>query len=88
MAAGILPGTYISISLVLWFDDVIYRDGSLFATIGPFYLLSHFITIIITAIVGSGLLFRPGRKKVWLGSVDAFLNTFFIPGSPDILNHT
>jgi cation:H+ antiporter len=59
--------------LILGIDDVFYTEGSLFAAISPSHLLSVFITIIMTAVVGLGLLFKPKKKQVWLFSIDTFI---------------
>jgi hypothetical protein len=58
---------------VLGIDDVFYREGSLFSAISPSHLLSVFVTIIMTAVVGLGLLFKPKKKQMWLLSLDTFI---------------
>jgi len=45
----------------------------LFQAISPSHLLSVFVTIIMTAIVGLGLLFKPKKKQMWLLSLDTFI---------------
>ncbi len=73
MAVGNLLGSNVFNMFILGIDDVFYREGSLFRNISPSHLLSVFITIIMTAVVGLGLLFKPKKKQVWLLSLDAFL---------------
>jgi cation:H+ antiporter len=58
---------------ILGIDDVFYREGSLFSAISPSHLLSVFVTIIMTAVVGLGLLFKPKKKQLWLLSLDTFI---------------
>jgi cation:H+ antiporter len=73
MAVGNLLGSNVFNMLILGIDDVFYTEGSLFAAISPSHLLSVFITIIMTAVVGLGLLFKPKKKQVWLFSIDTFI---------------
>lgn len=73
MAVGNLLGSNIFNVFILGIDDVFYREGSLFKNISSSHLLSVFITIIMTSVVGLGLLFRPKKKQVWLLSLDTFI---------------
>lgn len=73
MAVGNLLGSNIFNMFILGIDDVFYRDGSLFRDISSSHLISVFITIIMTAVVGLGLLFKPRKKQVWLFSLDTFI---------------
>jgi cation:H+ antiporter len=73
MAVGNLLGSNVFNMFILGIDDVFYKEGSLFKAISPAHLLSVFITIIMTAIVGLGLLFKPKKKQVWLFSLDTFV---------------
>lgn len=73
MAVGNLLGSNVFNIFILGIDDVFYREGSLFSNISPTHLLSVFITIIMTAVAGLGLLFKPKKKQVWLLSVDTFI---------------
>ena len=73
MAVGNLLGSNLFNIFILGVDDVFYTQGSLFSNIAPSHLLSVFITIIMTAVVGLGLLFKPKKKQVWLFSLDAFI---------------
>lgn len=75
MAVGNLLGSNVFNMFILGIDDVFYREGSLFKDISPTHLLSVFITIIMTAVVGLGLLFKPNKKQVWLLSLDTFIIT-------------
>lgn len=73
MAVGNLLGSNIFNMFILGLDDVFYKEGSLFKEISPSHLLSVFVTIIMTAIIGLGLLFKPQKKQLWLLSLDTFL---------------
>jgi cation:H+ antiporter len=73
MAVGNLLGSNVFNMFILGVDDVFYREGSLFNAISPSHLLSVFVTIIMTAIVGLGLLFKPKKKQIWLLSLDTFI---------------
>lgn len=73
IAVGNLLGSNVFNMFILGIDDVFYREGSLFKDISPTHLLSVFITIIMTAVVGLGLLFKPKKKQVWLLSLDTFI---------------
>jgi cation:H+ antiporter len=70
MAVGNLLGSNVFNMFILGIDDVFYKEGSLFKAISPSHLLSVFIIIIMTAIVGLGLLFKPKKKQLWLFSLD------------------
>ncbi len=73
MAVGNLLGSNVFNMFILALDDVFYKEGSLFKEISPSHLLSVFVTIIMTAIIGLGLLFKPQKKQLWLLSLDTFL---------------
>lgn len=73
MAVGNLLGSNVFNMFILGIDDVFYREGSLFKAISSSHLLSVFIIIIMTAIVGLGLLFKPKKKQFWLFSLDTFI---------------
>jgi cation:H+ antiporter len=73
IAVGNLLGSNVFNMFILGIDDVFYREGSLFKDISPSHLLSVFITIIMTAVVGLGLLFKPKKKQVWHFSIDTFI---------------
>lgn len=73
MAVGNLLGSNVFNIFILAIDDVFYREGSLFKAISPAHLLSVFFTIIMTAVAGLGLLFKPKKKKCWLFSLDTFI---------------
>lgn len=76
MAVGNLLGSNVFNMFILGIDDVFYREGSLFKNISSSHLLSVFITIIMTAVVGLGLLFKPKKKQLWLLSLDTFIILF------------
>ena len=73
LAVGNLLGSNVFNIFILGIDDVFYREGSLFKAISPSHLLSVFFTIIMTAVVGLGLLFKPKKKQFWLLSLDTFI---------------
>ncbi|MDP4284050.1 MAG: sodium:calcium antiporter [Bacteroidota bacterium] len=73
MAVGNLLGSNVFNIFILGIDDVFYKEGSLFEAISPAHLLSVFITIIMTAVVGLGLLFKPKKKQIWFLSFDTFI---------------
>jgi cation:H+ antiporter len=73
MAVGNLLGSNVFNMFILGIDDVFYREGSLFKAISTSHLLSVFITIIMTAVVGLALLFKPKKKQVWHFSIDTFI---------------
>jgi len=73
MAVGNLLGSNVFNIFILGIDDVFYREGSLFSAISPSHLLSVLFTIIMTAIVGLGLLFKPEKKRIWHFSIDTFI---------------
>jgi cation:H+ antiporter len=73
MAVGNLLGSNVFNMFILGIADVFYVNGSLYNDISPSHLLSVFITIIMTAVVGLGLLFKPNKKQLWLLSLDTFI---------------
>jgi cation:H+ antiporter len=73
MAVGNLLGSNVFNMFILGIDDVFYKEGSLFKAISPSHLLSVFITIMMTAVVVLGLLFKPKKKQVWHFSIDTFI---------------
>jgi cation:H+ antiporter len=73
MAVGNLLGSNVFNMFILGIDDVFYREGSIFKDISPSHLLSVFVTIIMTAVVVLGLLFKPKKKQVWQFSLDTFI---------------
>jgi len=73
MAVGNLLGSNVFNMFILGVDDVFYKEGSLFANITSSHLLSVFVTIIMTAVVGLGLLFKPKKKQAWVFSLDTFI---------------
>jgi cation:H+ antiporter len=75
MAVGNLLGSNVFNMFILGVDDVFYQEGSLFNAISPSHILSVFVTIIMTALVVLGLLFKPKKKQLWLLSLDTFIIT-------------
>ncbi|WP_432710570.1 sodium:calcium antiporter [Pedobacter sp.] len=76
MAVGNLLGSNMFNMCILGIDDVFYGEGSLFKNISSSHLLTVFVTIIMTAVVGLGLLFKPKKKQLWLLSLDTFIILF------------
>lgn len=73
IAVGNLLGSNVFNMFILGIDDLFYREGSLFKDIASSHLLSVFITILMTAVAGLGMLFRPAKKQMWLLSLDTFI---------------
>lgn len=73
MAVGNLLGSNVLNMFILGIDDVFYREDSLFKAIAPSHLLSLFIIIIMSAVAGLGLLFKPIKKQFWLLSIDTLI---------------
>ena len=73
MAVGNLLGSNVFNMFILAIDDIFYLQGSLFHHISASHLLSIFITIIMTAVVCLGILFKPPKKQIWLFSLDTFI---------------
>lgn len=65
IAVGNLLGSNVFNMFILGVDDVFYRQGSLFKALSPSHLFSVFVSIIMTALVVLGLLFRPRKKRFW-----------------------
>ncbi len=73
MAVGNLLGSNVFNMLILGIDDFFYREGSLFQAITPTHILPVFVTIIMSAVVGLGLVFKPSKKQFWRFSLDTFI---------------
>lgn len=73
MAVGNLLGSNVFNIFILGVDDVFYTEGSLFKDISPTHSLTVYITIIMTAVVVLGLLFKIKKKLVWRLSVSTFI---------------
>jgi cation:H+ antiporter len=73
MAVGNLLGSNVFNIFILGVNDIFYKEGSLFAVILPEHLLSVFFVIVMTAVVGLGLLFKASKKQVWIFSLDTFI---------------
>jgi cation:H+ antiporter len=73
IAVGNLLGSNVFNMFILGVDDVFYKEGSLFKSISPAHLLSVFITIIMTAVVGLGIVFKPKKKQAWLLGLDTLI---------------
>ncbi len=72
LLVGNLLGSNIFNIFILALDDIFYTKGSLFANIKTDHLDSVIVVIIMTAIVGLGLMIKP-TKKLWRLSFDTLL---------------
>ena len=77
LAVGNLLGSNLFNMFILGLDDIFYREGSLFEAISPSHQVSVFSMIIMSAVAGLGLLFKPGKKALWLFSLDTFIILVF-----------
>jgi cation:H+ antiporter len=77
LAAGDIFGSCVFNMFILGFDDVFYREGSLFNDISSSRLLSVFITIIMTSVVRLGLLFKPKKNKFGISASILLLSFFY-----------
>jgi cation:H+ antiporter len=68
LVGGLLGSNLFNI-LVLAIDDLFYVQGSLYADLDEKHLLSIFMIIVMTAVVGLGLMVKPSRK-VWRLGLD------------------
>jgi cation:H+ antiporter len=73
MAVGNLLGSNIFNMFILGIDDVFYTKGSLFSNISQAHLLSVLVTIIMSAAVGLGLIFKPTKKHFLMFSFDTLI---------------
>ena len=72
LSVGNLLGSNIFNIFILALDDIFYTKGSLFANIKKDHLDSVIIVIIMTAVVGLGLMIKPTRK-FWRLSFDTLI---------------
>ncbi|MDZ4667687.1 MAG: sodium:calcium antiporter [bacterium] len=79
LLVGNLFGSNIFNILILALDDIFYTKGSLFAILKKDHLDSVLIVIIMTAIVGLGLMIKP-TKKFWRLSFDTLIILFLYIG--------
>lgn len=79
LSVGNLLGSNIFNIFILAIDDIFYTQGSLFASIKKDHLDSVIIVIIMTAIVGLGLMVKPTRK-FWRLSFDTLIILFLYLG--------
>jgi len=70
MVVGNLLGSNIFNIFILALDDAFYRGGSLYADISPSHLISALAVIIMTAVVGLGIMVKP-QRKVWRFGIDS-----------------
>ncbi len=79
LSIGNLLGSNIFNIFTLALDDIFYTKGSLFANIQKDHLDSVIIVIIMTAVVGLGLMIKP-TKKFWRLSFDTLTILFLYFG--------
>lgn len=72
LLVGNLLGSNIFNMLILALDDIFYTEGSLFSSIQTSHLQTIIFIIVMTAIVGLGILVRP-TKKYWKFSLDTLI---------------
>lgn len=72
MVVGNLLGSNIFNIFILALDDAFYVEGSLFANISSSHLVSALAVIMMTAVVGLGIMAKP-QKKVWLFGLDSLI---------------
>ncbi|MDZ4844529.1 MAG: hypothetical protein SH857_03160 [Chitinophagales bacterium] len=72
MVMGNLLGSNIFNIFILALDDAFYMEGALFANISSSHLVSALAVIVMTAVVGLGIMVKP-QKKVWLFGLDSFI---------------
>ncbi len=70
MVVGNLLGSNIFNILILGIDDLFYTGGSLYAAISKAHMESVMATVVMTAVVGLGIMIRP-QRKVWLFGLDS-----------------
>ncbi|HBC77886.1 MAG TPA: sodium:proton exchanger [Bacteroidales bacterium] len=73
MAVGNLLGSNVFNVFILGFDDIFYTEGSIFKDISPSHSISIYVTIIMTAVVVLGLLFKIKKKQAWNLSINSFI---------------
>jgi cation:H+ antiporter len=69
MVVGNLLGSNIFNIFILALDDAFYRAGALYANISPSHLISALAVIIMTAVVGLGIMVK-SQRKVWRFGID------------------
>ncbi len=72
IAVGNLFGSNIFNMFILALDDLMYTDGALFSAVSPSHALSGLVTLLMTAVVGIGILYSPATKRFMLG-IDAMI---------------
>ncbi len=72
MVVGNLLGSNIFNIFILALDDAFYMEGALFANISHSHLISALAVIVMTAVVGLGIMVKP-QRKVWLFGLDSFV---------------
>jgi cation:H+ antiporter len=72
MAVGNLLGSNIFNMLILAFDDLIYTKGPLLLDTNPDHALSGLVTLLMTSVVGIGILYGSPTKRFVL-AIDAII---------------
>ena len=72
MAVGNLLGSNIFNMLILAFDDIIYIKGPLLLDTNPDHALSGLVTLLMTSVVGIGILYGSPSKRFVL-AIDAII---------------
>ena len=71
LLVGNLLGSNMFNMLIVAIDDTAYVTGSLFKDVSPSHLVSVIVTIVMTAVVGLGVMVK-FQRKVWRLGVDSF----------------
>ncbi|MEO8795193.1 MAG: hypothetical protein ABI390_06970 [Daejeonella sp.] len=72
IAVGNLFGSNIFNMLILAIDDLLYREGNLLFEADLSHALSGLVTLVMTSVVGIGILYSSGSKRFALG-IDAII---------------
>jgi cation:H+ antiporter len=79
LLVGNLLGSNVFNIFILALTDLIYTDGSLFASINEEHLKSVMVVIMMTAVAGLGFMAKP-QKKIWRLSIDTLVILFLYIG--------
>lgn len=79
LLVGNLLGSNVFNIFILALTDLIYTDGSLFASINEEHLESVMVVIMMTAVAGLGFMAKP-QKKIWRLSIDTLVILFLYIG--------
>ncbi|HCY90168.1 MAG TPA: sodium:proton exchanger [Chitinophagaceae bacterium] len=72
MAVGNLLGSNVFNMLILSIDDIMYTNGPILSSVNPIHALSGLFTLLMTSVVGIGILQHVPKKRLVLG-IDALI---------------